>query len=245
VVDDKMRQEAVDALCEAFAEDRIPVEEFEKRVEGAHRADTRDELQRLLVGIPGTEGALAPTHDTSARGEARPAPAAADAPTTGETAPAVRAWARPTLPAERVRPTSVVAGVLGGATRRGAWHPARNNYAIGIMGGFELDFREAVFPPGVTELTLFCFWGGGEIVVPPDVAVDVDIIGVLGGVEYTHGTQSTLHPDAPVLRITGFALMGGAEVSVRYPEEGKKEARRRRREEKKARRRLRRGDDGG
>ena len=37
-------------------------------------------------------------------------------------------------------------------SRKGHWVPARHNVAIGVMGGCELDFREAVFPPGVTEV---------------------------------------------------------------------------------------------
>ena len=46
------RQKAVDALCEAFADDRISVDEFERRVELAHRAETLDELRMLLRGLP-------------------------------------------------------------------------------------------------------------------------------------------------------------------------------------------------
>lgn len=248
---DDARQKAVDALCEAFAEDRIPVEEFEKRVELAHRAESMEELRRLLSGIPGSGGALTTTRGSGGGPSGLPegrkeGPASDVAPSDGpgRAVGEARAWVRPTLPPERVRPTSFVAGVLGGATRRGSWHPARTNYAVGFMGGFELDFRDAVFPPGVTELTLFCVWGGGDIIVPPDVVVEVDVVGILGGVEYDHGVPSTVHPDAPVLRITGFAVMGGAEVKVRHPGESEKEARRRRREEKRARRRLRRGGDG-
>lgn len=242
---DEARQRAVDALCEAFAEDRIPVEEFEKRVELAHRAGSVDELRRLLAGIPVAGGALTrpagSDRDASEPGDVESGSVAPRAP--GSAPDEVREWRRPVLPPERVRPTSFIAGVLGGASRRGSWHPARNNYAVGVLGGFELDFREAVFPPGVTELTLFCMWGGGDIVVPPDVVVEVDVAGILGGVEYSHGIPSTLHPDAPVLRITGFALMGGAEVNVRHAGESKKDARRRLRREKKERRRLRRGTD--
>lgn len=45
-------------------------------------------------------------------------------------------------------------------------------------------------------------------------------------------------PAAPTVRISGFALMGGVEVLVRYPGETSRDARRRMKEERK---RLQRG----
>jgi hypothetical protein len=224
-VGDVARQKAVDALCEAFAEDRIPVEEFERRVEVAHRAQTIEELRALLSGLP------------------RPSPPARQEsgfkqPTVSELLPAPYLGRRPTLPPEQVRPTSFIAGILGGGARRGAWHPARINYALGFMGGFTLDLREAPLPPGVTEIKVFAMWGGGEIIVPPDVVVEVSAIGIMGGFDYDHSVQGTLDPDAPVVRVTGVCFMGGASIAVRYPGESQGDARRRLRQEKKERKKA-------
>ena len=130
---------------------------------------------------------------------------------------------------------------MGGGVRKGSWRPARTNYAIGVMGGFELDFRDAVLPPGVTEVRVFAFWGGGDIIVPPDVTVEVSAVGIMGGFEERHDAPSNPSPDAPVIRVTGLAIMGGAEVCVRYPGETKGDARRRRREERREQKRLQRG----
>jgi hypothetical protein len=114
------------------------------------------------------------------------------------------------------------------------------------MGGFELDLREAPLAPGVTEIRLFCFWGGGEVIVPPDVRVEVSVAGILGGVDYDHSVPGTLDVDAPVVRITGVCLMGGAEIAVRYAGESSGEAKRRRKAERRSRKRamrqLKRGD---
>ncbi|MEK9499726.1 DUF1707 SHOCT-like domain-containing protein [Gaopeijia maritima] len=221
------RQRAVDALCQAFADDRIEVDEFERRVELAHRAQTAEELRRLLAGVP---GAAPPVPHASAGG----------APAPGSTALAAArpAGDHPLQPVESVRPTSFIAGILGGGSRAGAWYPARINYAMGVMGGFSLDLREAPLPPGVTEIKLFCMWGGGEIIVPPDVRVEVSIAGILGGFDYDHAAPSTLDPSAPVVRVSGICFMGGAEIAVRYAGETSGDARRRRRHEKKERRRA-------
>ena len=130
---------------------------------------------------------------------------------------------------------------MGGASRRGAWTPARHNFGLAIMGGTELDFREAILGPGVTEVRVLAVWGGVEIIVPPGMNVETHGIGIMGG--FDHFTErATTDPDAPTLRITGFACMGGVEVTQRYPGESSREARRRRRDERRDERRLRRGE---
>ena len=48
------RQKAIDALCEHFANDALTVEEFERRVDQAHKAETTVELQKLLADPHGS-----------------------------------------------------------------------------------------------------------------------------------------------------------------------------------------------
>ena len=107
----------------------------------------------------------------------------------------------------------MIVGLMGGGGRSGAWTPAKVNWAIAVMGGCELDFRQARFGPGVTEVRVFVVWGGVEVVAPPDVHVECSGIGIMGAFEQTGSASTTTDPDAPILRITGVALMGGAESS--------------------------------
>jgi hypothetical protein len=217
------RQRTIDVLCEAFANDELEVEEFERRVEAAHRATSSEELRRLLAGLPSaTVPAPLPKKGSPAAkpaGGVAPAPAPVSAPYLGE----VREW-------------SLSVGILGGMSRTGNWIPARRNVAIGVMGGCEIDLREAQLPPGVTEIFVVAFWGGVEVVVSPWVHVEVSGIGIMGGFEHSQDTASAAPPGAPVVRISGVAMMGGAEVSVRYPGESSKEARRRVKEERRVKR---------
>jgi DUF1707 SHOCT-like domain len=223
-VSEDLRRRAVDLLCEAFADDRITVEEFERRVEVAHRSETTEELRELLADVP-----------------APPLPAKkSESAATELTVP--RPSARAVLHPEDRPGTSVIVGILGGGSRKGAWRPARTNWAVGVLGGFELDFRDAALAGGVTEVRVFAVLGGGEIVVPPDVVVEVSGVGIMGGFEHDAGEPAAQHPDAPVIRVTGFACMGGASVVVRRPGETAGDAKRRRKLEKKERRRLARGD---
>lgn len=96
--------------------------------------------------------------------------------------------------------------------------------------------------PGVTELQIFALWGGVEVIVPPGLNVESHGIAILGGFEHAGDGEYPADPNAPTLRITGAACMGGVDVTVRHPGETARDARRRRRLERKERRRLSRGD---
>jgi hypothetical protein len=54
--------------------------------------------------------------------------------------------------------------------------------------------------------------GGVEIIVPDDIDVETEGTGIMGGFE--HFAHTSDDPDAPLLRITGFAIMGGVEIKL-------------------------------
>ncbi len=213
------RQVTVDALCEHFANDAMAVEEFERRVDAAHRAQTVEELKDLLRDLPG--GDLPAVRSSS--------------PSIGVAPAADMSWR--VIPADRVPARELVFAVMGGATRKGRWMPARTNVALSIMGGTKLDFREAALGPGVTEVRVFAIMGGTEIVVPPGIHVESHGIGIMGGFDHFSDYQEGSE-DAPVLRVTGLAMMGGVEITVRNPGESSREARKRRREKHREQRQL-------
>lgn len=229
----EVRQDTVDALCEAFAEDRLAVEEFERRLDAVHTATSEAELRQLLADLPSP---TPPVRGGGAPGRVQDGPARARTTVPGR---------RPGVGADQVRDQSIILGIMGGGGRSGPWTPARTNWAMGIMGGAEVDFREARMPPGVTEVKVVALLGGVEIIVPPDVRVDCSGVGIMGGFDETHTTESTTDPEAPLLRVSGVAIMGGFAVTVRHPGESARDARQRRKEERKTRRRLRSGREDG
>ena len=137
---------------------------------------------------------------------------------------------------------SFTLAVLGGVNRSAGWVPARTNWVISTLGGAQVDFRDIPVPSGVTELRVFAFWGGAEIVVPPEIRIECSGSGILGGFEVKSNSPTTDKADAPLLRISGLAVMGGISVSVRHPGESARDARKRLRKERKARKRLPRSD---
>lgn len=222
-VSDETRQITIDALMEHFANDVMDVDEFERRVGMAHTAETADELKELLKDLPGG-GDLPATRDGDARAEV------------------ARTRQYSITSSDRIEDKQYVVACMGGSSRRGRWTPARKNFAIAVMGGAELDFREAVFGPGVTEVQVWAMWGGVDIIVPPGLNVESRGIALLGGFDHSADTPASGDPGQPTLRITGVALMAGVDVSVRYPGESARDARRRRRQERREkRRRLRSG----
>ena len=125
------------------------------------------------------------------------------------------------------RDSQLVLAVLGGTERKGTWTPARRINAFALMGGLGLDFRQAVFAPGVTELTVIAMMGGVEILVPPGLRVECEGFGLLGGFEGLSQGDAAAYPGEPTLRIRGIAIMGGVEVTERLPGESAKERKRR------------------
>ena len=209
------RQVTIDALCEHFANDAMSVEDFEARVDLAHRATTVDELRKLLRDLPSSH--LPAVHDAA----------------VPEQVPF-----RATVSRDHVKPNGYQIAIMGGTRRTGRWTPARVNNTIAIMGGVELDLREAALAPGVTELKIYAMWGGVEVIVPPGMTVESHGIGILGGFDHVGDEIRGHDPDAPVLRVSGVAVMGGVEIKVRHPGESARDARRRRRQERRDKRRA-------
>ncbi len=126
------------------------------------------------------------------------------------------------------RDSQTVLAVMGGAERTGGWISSRKLSVFALMGGAVLDFRETPMPEGITELEIFALMGGVEIIVPPGLRVASDGFGIMGGFVHTGDpTSPTPGADAPLLRVTGIALMGGVEVIERRPGESAKDASRR------------------
>lgn len=123
--------------------------------------------------------------------------------------------ADPTAPPPKMRERLVA--VLSGIVRRGLWRVPRNLRVVAVMGGVQLDLREAEFPPGVTEIRAFVFMGGLDVQVPPGVRLETDGVAILGGFEDRVDESGAAGRDAPIVRITGVAIMGGVSAEVLAP----------------------------
>lgn len=125
-----------------------------------------------------------------------------------------------------VTPRRKFIAFMSGVVRRGAWLvPARMN-AVAVMGGVELDLREATLTAHETDIYAVAVMGGIVVTVPPTARVEADGFAIMGGFEDQLEHPGSTDPAAPVVRLRGFALMGG--VEVRVAEAGEDPDRRRR-----------------
>lgn len=217
---DAERERIAEILREAVAEGRLEMEEFDQRLDRAYRARTHGELEPLVRDLPGV-------------GSSSAAPAVVR-PRSGSAA----RWP------ERIGRPATSGGAFafwGGFRRRGNWTVGRVFTAFAMWGGGDIDLREANFEDRETVIRCFTIMGGIHVTVPPDLNVDVRGIGIMGGFGEHAKDEVLPAPDAPRVRITGLALMGGVGVEHKRTKAEKQ----RLREAEKQRGRLEKGDGRG
>ena len=107
-------------------------------------------------------------------------------------------------------PTVHMTAILGGMTRRCASRAFAGGDLTAVMGGCELDLRQAEPAGGRAEITVFAMWGGIEIRVPPEWAVVIEGTPIMGAIEDTR--RPTGVPPRATLVVRGAAVMGGVEI---------------------------------
>jgi hypothetical protein len=182
------RERVVQTLCVHFAADHLSMDSLEGRLALAYEAPSLRRLEELVSDLPQLN-----EQKLGAGAPARLAPPAS------------------------VPDRGVVIAIMGGAARKGSWMVPRHLKVVAIMGGAEIDLRDGKFSPGVTEIDVAAFMGGVEITVPPGVRVETVGAAFMGGFEASAGDTDAVDPAAPILRVSGIAIMGGVEVRVRRP----------------------------
>ena len=104
-----------------------------------------------------------------------------------------------------------VVAVMGAGDRTGRWRPWRRTRVVAVMGGSQLDLREAEIDGPKIEITAVAVMGGIDVIVPDGVEVDLSGFALMGGNEGPRGTGPR-HRGAPVVRVRAYALMGGVTV---------------------------------
>jgi hypothetical protein len=131
-------------------------------------------------------------------------------------------------PAPARKPVRWMVAIMSGSHRRGRFRAVGSINAISIMGGDEIDLREAEIEGGELTLNLFALMGGATIYIPDSVELDVGGFSLMGG-NTEIGSERPARPGAPVIRLRAWNLMGGATI-FRIPPQarglGLKEARR-------------------
>jgi Domain of unknown function (DUF5668)/Cell wall-active antibiotics response 4TMS YvqF len=107
-------------------------------------------------------------------------------------------------------PTVSMLAIMGGVSRRSLSQAFRGGEATAIMGGCEIDLRDATLTSEGATIDIFAFWGGIEIKVPPAWRVDNRVFVFMAGSE--DSTKGAAPSTAPALTVRGLAVMGGVEI---------------------------------
>ncbi len=99
---------------------------------------------------------------------------------------------------------------MGGIKRQCTSKDFKGGEATAIMGGCEIDLRNAEIKQDEVYLDIFALWGGIELRVPDSWTVILDGTPLLGGFEDT--TTPSGSEQAKRLIIKGYAIMGGMEI---------------------------------
>jgi hypothetical protein len=168
-------------------------------VTDAHRSDALRELAGYRVAGAMTLGELA---DAARRIQA--------ARTLPELEKATRAPAGEALAAPAPRRWLVV--LLGGSSQRGRWRLGSAVRAVCVLGGMELDLRQAIVDGDEVSLTCVCVLGGARLIVPEGVPISFSGFSILGGRSDERAPAAPL-PGAPTIHLRLFSLLGGIEIT--------------------------------
>ncbi|MFF4577440.1 DUF1707 domain-containing protein [Streptomyces sp. NPDC001389] len=182
---DADRDRIAQILSDALAEGRLTAEEHSERLDTLYAVKTVGELEVLVQDLPAGAAAAA------AHRSAAPVPAV---PGAG--------------------PVESVVAVCSSSARKGRWRPGAHTRAVSVMGDITIDLTEAVFEQQVTEFNVVSVLGNVEILVPENVTLRGYGSGVLGNFE-VRGEGATADPQAPVVIVRGFALLGNIEARAK------------------------------
>lgn len=192
-VSDADREQAAEVLRQAAGDGRLTLDELDERLATAYAAKTYADLESVTTDLPGP-GVPAPAAQVSG-----------------------------SFPVDRIGGTPgapFAIAIMGGARRRGRWVIPRRYTCFALMGGIELDLREAQFSERDVTIQAFSLMGGVSVIAPEDIEIDVTGLGIMGGFDHEASGPGT--PGAPRLKVIGFSLMGGVDVRRKALKPGKR-----------------------
>lgn len=207
-IPDEQRQRFIEELQRACGAGYINLDEFADRAGMVWAAATSMELDAIVADLP------APATETM------PAPVMVGE--AGKTRK-VRQW---------------IVAVMSGANPKGRWRVGKKLNVVCVMGGAEVDLREAAFD-GDLDITVVCVMGGASILVPEGIDVELSSFPFMGGADMKLANVPVI-PGSPTIRVKAVCIMGGMDVRSKKSAPELAALREQRKIEQKERRELRR-----
>ncbi len=103
-------------------------------------------------------------------------------------------------------PSTVLLAIMSGFQRRGRWNVPRKLTTLTLFGSGVVDLRYADFTSPEVSIHAYSIMGGQTILLPPEVNLTVEGVGVMGG--FDHDVPSVGVVGAPHVVVKGFSLWG-------------------------------------
>jgi predicted membrane protein len=106
-----------------------------------------------------------------------------------------------------------IASIIGGTELSSRAANLRSGSILAVVGGSQVDLRQASLDAGGATLAVKAVVGGVQVLVRPEWAVGVESHGVMGGIDHQGTEAADLSADAPSLRVTATAWLGGIQIT--------------------------------
>jgi hypothetical protein len=195
----RAREQKISELSTHFANDDLTLEDLERRIERVYKAVNVTELEAITSDLH---------------------------PAVADPGPAARGGAfgrRDVAPPLYERARDRILAIMSSTRRVGRWAVPRNLDIVAVMSDTRIDLTNAVLPPGVIELDVHAVMASFKLIVPPNVHVINQMHSFMADVRSradempSAGTPALA--SAPVIRLTGLALMADVKVIVRHRED--------------------------
>ena len=187
-ISDADRHKVAEVLREAAGQGRLDLDELDERLEATFNAKTYADLVPITVDL-------------------HPAPAAP--PAAQQVSPYAAG-----IPGSAPRHTTSLA-IMGGQDRKGIWEVGATHNAFALMGGIDIDLRQAIFTTREVVINASTVMGGIDIIVNAFTRVSVEGVGIMGAFDEGRAKiEPAFGPESPLVRVRGIALMGAVTRSA-------------------------------
>jgi hypothetical protein len=107
----------------------------------------------------------------------------------------------------------MIVGILNGVRRIGRWQARPAETVIAVFGGVNIDYTEAILPPGSITLRTFALFSGITVRVPAGSAITPEGVTIFGG-EHVKRRQDRVvdSREARSFFVGGLTLFSGVQV---------------------------------
>ncbi|HOX92424.1 MAG TPA: LiaF-related protein [Spirochaetales bacterium] len=193
---ESVRQQTIDRMTEAFAQGRLSLEEYEKRVSSVTALESPDAILELASDLPAVP--ILPPGPGKAR---RSAP---------QSALSMRSLNRSIVGVQAVSSMCI----MGDRSMAGNWLTSDAVNAFTVMGSTRMDFRNTELPPGRVKIDLFTMMSDTRIIVPQDVPVRMNAGVFMGDARVNRDVNQQTAGAETWIEVNGFILMGDLRVST-------------------------------